>query len=355
MTYEWIDDLAALPAALVAADVWYLDTEFMRERTFWAELALVQVAANGALVLLDAPRVQDKPALGQLLAQKTLVMHACSEDLDVLSHTTGIAPVRIEDTQLAAALAGYPLQMSYQKLVEAECGVTLPKDATRSDWLKRPLTAQQLDYAADDVRYLAEVRDKLAQKLDAQGRRDWWQEECARLLQQVLSVTPADACWRQVKGAGNLQGRELARLQRLASWRDSEARARNLPRSFVLKDPELLQLCQRAPTSQGQLSSLDLQPALMRRHGDKLLELLREAIDAPIPAPLPEPLDAEQKKTAKHLKQLAEQVAKEQQLEVEVLLRRRWLEALVRDPDTIPEPMNGWRQSVLTDRLLASL
>lgn len=355
MTYKWIDTLADLPQALVNADCWYMDTEFMRERTFWAELALVQVAADGELVLLDAPRLADSRPLGELLANKTLVLHACSEDLDVLAHTTGVAPQHIEDTQLAAALVGHPLQLSYQKLVELVCGITLPKDATRSDWLKRPLTAQQLDYAADDVRYLAEVRDQLVQQLAALGRLDWWHEECARLLQQVLAVTPSDDCWRQVKGVGNLVGRELARAQVLAAWRDGEARARNLPRSFVLKDVELLQVCQRAPTSQAQLASLDLAPGLIRRQGDKLLALLREAQDRPLPEPLPPPLDGEQKKAAKQLKQIAEQVAKEYELEVEVLIRRRWLESLVRNPSAILEPMSGWRKSVLTDRLLAGL
>lgn len=355
MTYKWIDDLTRLPQALAEADVWYLDTEFMRERTFWAELALVQVAANGELALLDAPRLADVQALGRLMAGKTLVLHACSEDLEVLAHTTGVAPIHIEDTQLGAALAGYPLQLSYQKLVEEVCGITLPKDATRSDWLKRPLTAQQLEYAADDVRYLGEVRAALVQKLDALGRRDWWREECERLLQQVLSVTPADDCWRQVKGAGNLQGREVGRLQVLAAWRDGEARERNLPRSFVLHDRDLLALAQKAPTSQAQLASLDLPPGLIRRQGDRLLDLLRQADNLPSPAPLPGPLDGEQKKAAKQLKQVAEQVAKELGLEVEVLIRRRWLEALVRNPDVLPEPMTGWRKPVLTDRLLASL
>ena len=355
MTYKWIDKLADLPQAMVAADYWYMDTEFMRERTFWAELALVQVAVGDELVLLDAPRLADPAELGRLLAPKTWVLHACSEDLDVLTHTTGVAPTRIEDTQLAAALVGHPLQLGYQKLVDIVCGITLPKDATRSNWLQRPLSAQQLDYAADDVRYLAQLREALVQQLTQLGRLDWWQEECARLLQQVLAVTPAADCWRQVKGVGNLQGRELARLQALAAWRDGEARARNLPRSFVLKDAELLQLSQRAPASQAQLASLELAPGLIRRQGDKLLELLRAAMDAPVPAPLPEPLDGAQKKTAKQLKQLAEQVAKELGLEVEVLLRRRWLEALVREPEVLPEPLTGWRKSVLTERLLAKL
>lgn len=351
----WIKQLADLPAALVQAPVWYIDTEFMRERTFWAELALVQVAAGDELVLLDTPHEKNLAPLGDLLAHKRIVLHACSEDLEVLTHATGVAPCQIEDTQLAAALVGLPLQLSYQKLVEAACGVTLAKDVTRSDWLKRPLTDAQLAYAADDVRYLKQVHDWLTEQLKSKARLDWWKEENARLLRQVLTATPADLLWKQVKGAGSLVARETTRLQQLAIWRDTEARAHNVPRSFILKDDVLLQLARRVPENLKQLSDRGVAPGLLRRQGDLLLQLLHGADHLPIPEAMPGVLEGAQKQAFTRMKQVVQEVAAEVGLEAEVLVRRRWLEALVRNPAVLSEPLTGWRQDLLTQRLLQVL
>lgn len=355
MTYSLVDSLEALPQAVVDADCWHLDTEFMRERTFWAKLALVQIEAGGHIVLLDAPQLADAAALGQLMAPKRLVLHACSEDLDVLMHTTGVPLEHIEDTQLAAALAGHPLQLGYQRLVAATCGVDIPKDATRSNWLARPLSTRQLDYAADDVRYLEEARRRLVEKLESCGRMGWWKEECDRMLAQARQEVPAAARWRQVKGASLLQGREFARLQVLAAWRDQEARRSNRPRSFVIKDDKLLALCQQAPQNVEQLRRMGLSPGLFKRSAATLLQLLVDAEDQPLPIALPAPLDPEQKLVLKRLKQVVKQVASELQLEPEVLARRRWLESLLRHPDKLPEPLTGWRKPLLVERLLAAL
>lgn len=349
----WIQHSADLPPALAAATTWFLDTEFMRERTFWANLALVQVAAGDELVLFDAPRESSLENFGKLLADKRLVLHASSEDLEVLAHATGVAPRQVEDTQLAAALVGLPLQLSYQKLVETACGVLLPKDATRSDWLQRPLSPAQLAYAADDVRYLEAAHDWLQAQLVAKGRLSWWQEENGRLLRQVLSTTAPDQLWKQVKGAGSLSGMEVTRLQQLAAWRDAEARSHNVPRSFIVKDDLLLQLARRAPETLAQVGNLGLAPGLVRRQGDVLLDLLANARNLPMPAPLPGMLEGKQKQAFGQMKQVVAEVAAELGLETEVLARRRWLEALVRQPDVLPEPLTGWRQELLARRLLA--
>lgn len=349
-----IATLDDLPPAFTEASTWYLDTEFMRERTFYAELALVQIAVGDQILLLDAPKLSDseRQQIGELLASKQLVLHACSEDLDVLTHTTGKAPTQLTDTQLAAALTGLPLQMSYQKLVLECCQVDLPKEATRSNWLKRPLSDSQLAYAADDVRYLAEVHRALLDKLEAQGRLGWLEEESRRLVQQLLSTTAADQLWKQVKGVGNLQGQALAYLRQLAQWRDQQARRRNLPRSFVIADRELLAICEQPPTSRNQLQQLGLHPGLIRRHGDTLLQLIEAANQQQPPAPLPGPPTAEQRATIKHWRKQAHQIAEALELDPSVLIRRRWLEALARNQDTIPEPLTGWRYEVITRELL---
>jgi ribonuclease D len=260
----------------------------------------------------------------------------------------------MEDTQLAAALVGFPLQLGYQRLVEEVCGIALAKEATRSDWLKRPLAPNQLAYAADDVRYLETVRHWLGDKLALLGRMTWWKEECQRLLTQVLKQTPPDDIWRQVKGAGNLAEQPLTRLKLLAAWRDQQARQRNLPRSFIIKDAELMALCQKSPASTTQLANLGLHPSLLRREGNILLDLLQQAKTLPPPEPLPGPLDSEQKQRCNKWRKMAQQIAADLGLEPEVLVRRRWLEALVRNPDEVPEPLTGWRYEVITRLLLTS-
>ncbi|MFC6330332.1 ribonuclease D, partial [Alloalcanivorax gelatiniphagus] len=212
MSYLWCestDAIAEWAAALPAGAPLYLDTEFMRERTYYPRLALVQVHDGQAIRLIDTTRVAAAD-LATALAGRVLVMHACSEDLEALATFTGDYPARVEDTQIAAALTGEDMQMSYQRLVEDRLGVSLPKGATRTDWLKRPLSEEQLRYAVDDVKYLIEVAEGLREQLARLGRLDWWHEECERLRQDALRrAAPGDA-WRQVKGAGALRGQELA-------------------------------------------------------------------------------------------------------------------------------------------------
>ncbi|AJD48577.1 ribonuclease D [Isoalcanivorax pacificus W11-5] len=354
MTYRWIDrvdDLQDAMAGLSAQQPLYLDTEFMRERTFWPQLALVQVNTGDAIWLIDAPALADPTTLAPLCAGHPLVMHACSEDIEALNVFTGAAPVAIEDTQIAAALCGHDLQCSYQRLVRELTGTELPKDATRTDWLKRPLSPQQLAYARDDVVWLPELAERLREQLAGLGRLVWWQEECQRLLDSVQAQVPAEDAWRQVKGAGHLQGVALARLQQLAAWRDRMARERDLPRGFIIRDPALLALAQQPPRQAEGLHDQGVHPSVIRRDGETLLVLLREAEQMTPPAPLPEPPDAAQRDRVKQLRTHVGKIAAQLGVEPEVLVRRRWLEALVREPEQIPAPMQGWRRTLVAEPL----
>jgi ribonuclease D len=251
--YQWLDSEAALRdwlAGLEPHTPLYLDTEFMRERVFWAQLALVQINTGRELVLIDPLQVSiDR--LTELVEGRHLVMHGCSEDLEVLWQTTGRLPASIGDTQIGAALTGSALQSGYQRLVEDWLAVELPKGATRTDWLQRPLSTEQLRYAVQDVQYLTPLAERLHERLREQGRLSWWEEECARMLREATRVPEAADLWRQVKGAGKLPPDQRAVLQSLAAWRDEQARARNLPRGFVIRDQDLLQLADRQPDSAG--------------------------------------------------------------------------------------------------------
>ncbi|MCG8394664.1 MAG: ribonuclease D [Pseudomonadales bacterium] len=357
MAYLWCDssnDLSTWLAGLEAGSPVYLDTEFMRERTFWPQLALVQVHDGEQIRLIDTTRVSQE-ALAPLFREHPLVMHACSEDLEAIAAFSGDYPVAIEDTQIAAALSGEDMQLGYQKVVQMLLDVDLPKGATRTNWLKRPLSDEQLHYAEDDVKYLPQVTAILRERLAALGREAWWREECERLLRQARSEVEPARAWRNVKGAGLLQGQPLAVLAVLTPWRDRMARERNLPKGFVLKDAQLLDLARASRSDRGMLSDLGLHPKVIRRDGDAILALLEEGRRATPPDPLPGPPDARQKKLAKTLRGKVVGIAEAMNMKPDVLMRRRWLESLIRHPERVPEPLTGWRYDVVTKPLLELL
>ncbi|ERP92869.1 ribonuclease D [Alcanivorax sp. P2S70] len=357
MAYLWCDTDDAIRswlADLAPGSPVYLDTEFMRERTYWPQLALVQVHDGQSIRLIDTTRVSAE-ALSPLFQAHTLVMHACSEDLEAVAAFTGHYPARIEDTQIAAALGGEDMQLGYQKIVQMLMGVELPKGATRTNWLKRPLSDEQLHYAEDDVKYLPEVAAQLHDRLAELGRLPWWQEECDRLLAQASKEEKPEKAWRSVKGAALLPDHARAALSVLAPWRNRMARERNLPKSFVIKDAQLLELARANRTDRGMLADVGLHPKCIRRDGEALLALLEEGRTVTPPPPLPGPPDAREKKLAKTLRGKVGQVAEQVGLKPDVLMRRRWLEALIRHPERVPEPLTGWREDIITKPLLELL
>ena len=358
MDFRWITDaptLQALVDGLPEGAPLFLDTEFMRERTFWPKLALVQINTGSEVVLIDVVAFDAGQGMAQLLARHPLVMHSCSEDLEALRVCSGRLPVEIHDTQIAAALCGHDMQCSYQRLVSDMLGVDLPKDVTRSDWLKRPLSERQVEYAVQDVLHLPQLYEHFSARLEELGRLSWWQEECQRLLASAANEARPEDAWRQVKGAGGLQGVALARLVALAGWREQQARQRDLPRGFVIRDPELLSLAQQAPDSQAGLKALGLHPSLLRRDGETLLQLLDEGARQLPPPPLPGPPDPAQRALAKRLKKVVAGRAEALALVPEILMRRRWLESLINDAEHPPEPLGGWRREVITGQLLEAL
>lgn len=357
MAYIWCERSDAVrdwAAGLAPGTPLYLDTEFMRERTYFPRLALVQIHDGEAIRLIDTTSV-DAVALQQAFLDRPLVMHACSEDLEALGTFTGSYPTWVEDTQIAAALTGEDMQLSYQRLVEQMIGVALPKGATRTDWLKRPLTREQLDYAEDDVKYLPEVVGRLRTELERLGRLDWWYEECSRLCEGARDRAESKNVWRNIKGAGYLHGQELGILARLAQWREETAQRRDLPKGFVVRDAALLELSREAPRSPAGLHRLGLHPRAIREDGEGILECIAEGLADEPPAPLPGALEPEQRNKVKMLRDKVSGIAMDLNLKPDVLVRRRWLEALVRDPQHLPEPLRGWRHEWVARPLLEYL
>jgi ribonuclease D len=329
-----------------------MDTEFMRESTYYPELCLIQAALPDEIVLIDPLADEDMSALMPIIcAGPVKIMHSCRQDQEVLAMRFGAGARPLFDTQVAAALCGHPPQWSYAKLVQEFSGVALAKTATRTDWSRRPLSTVQLDYAADDVRYLEEARDALVQRLQDLGRKDWFDQEMRSLEALSLEVAPLDA-WSRVKGFGRLEGAALATLQHLAAWRERFAMERNRPRRWIASDPALLSIAQGRPQLRAELAALaDVEPALLERRTEALLECVQLASDAPAP-----PLDNRipDKAAIKLLQNELRRIAQDLNLDSSLLATRSDINALVLG-QPCPNVQQGWRKAVVGDALMAML
>jgi ribonuclease D len=361
------------PGLAAAARAWEgkgalaLDTEFVRERTFFPRLGLVQLSDGDAVALVDPLAIGDlSPLMAALGAGGPVkVLHSASEDLEVLYRAYGIVPEPLFDTQIAAALAGLGASLGYQKLVATVFGVELPKGETRTDWLARPLSPAQLAYAAEDVAYLPALYERLSAELDRLGRLAWAWEDSAALAAGLarLDEDPELAYLRR-KGAGRLNRRQLAALRALAAWREREARRRDLPRSFVLKEDLLLALAIRRPAAPRELARLPaLDPRQAARDGTIWLELIRQAEALPEdelpPEPARLPITPGFRELETALRGVVARRATELGLPGEVLAPRRTLDAILKSAAMDPEPrlpreLAGWRREVVGEDLLAA-
>jgi ribonuclease D len=352
------DALTAFVRRATSASSIALDTEFMREKTYRAELCLLQLAVDGEAVCIDPLAIADLSPIAPLLSSPAVVkiMHAARQDLEVLLPAVGLVRP-VFDTQIAAALAGHPSQVGYAELARRLLGVELPKAHTRTDWARRPLSAEQQEYALDDVRHLPALRDGLLEALAARGRVAWLEEELAALGNaDALEVAPEDA-WRKVKGLPALDAGRQALVQTLAAWRERRAIDRNRPRGWILDDALLREIALRLPRSLDALASLpEMQESVVRKCGEELLAMVREAGIADPPPPLPrrERPDPEVLALVKRLGDISADVAKQLEISPEVLATRRELEKLAAGKRDV-SLLRGWRAEVLGAKLLAVL
>jgi ribonuclease D len=249
LTYTWIDRQAefdALVDELHDADRIAIDTEFHRERTYWPRVALIQIAVGDRVLLVDAVEV-DIAGLGAVLERPvTVVMHAASQDLEVLDRSCGVIPAVLFDTQIAAGFVGMSTP-SLSSLVERFVGRRLPKGDRLTDWFERPLREAQRVYAASDVAYLFEVHDLLVGDLDGRGRLQWALDECERSRTPGRPALATELAWTRIKEARHLRGQARAVASTLADWRETTARRNDIPPRFVLSDLALVGIAQRAP------------------------------------------------------------------------------------------------------------
>ena len=359
----WIDrgeELGALARTLEAGTSIGLDTEFLRERTFFPKLCLVQLAAAGEVWCVDTLKVGSlEPLVRALTAPGSRkVIHAARQDLEAfyLNVKRVISPVF--DTQIAAGCIGLKPQLGYADLVKTLLDVPLAKGQTRTDWSKRPLTAAQLEYAADDVKYLNEVAAKLTERLCALGREHWVIEDCLSLEDpRLYELDPAQA-WKRLRNLNLLPPAARARGRAAAVWRESMARARDLPRGWILSDAAIFSVAATAPSSRAALdAALSLPKPMNDALAEGLLAALREgagaagevAGDARDSRPTPE-----QRAVIDRLAKILVARAQELGVSPEILAPRGELKALAMGSRKAPA-LSGWRREEIGERLLAAL
>jgi ribonuclease D len=339
--YRYVDtraELEACVAALRQHRVIAVDTEFIRTRTFYPIPALYQVAAGGQISILDPTCIDDWTPFARVLEdpEVTVVMHSCSEDLEVFARHLDVVPTTIFDTQIAHAFLSDKFSASYSSVVSAYLGVELEKEHTRSDWLARPLSPEQLEYAALDVAYLESLHDALVSELRRLGRVDWFSVESAALT--TPRTVPPDEYFRTIRKAAHLNRGQLARLRLLSIWRERHVRERDLPRARFVADDVLVEIAQRDALDRDELLRVLRRASGERRAGrkvqalvDEMLELVAEAdrlADELRPAPMDAPLSRAETALVRQLRDHAAEHAARLGLAPELLARRRDLETL---------------------------
>lgn len=352
-----LDSVKASTAVMV-------DTEFMRRDTFYPQIALLQLCFVGDSTpedtawLIDPLEITDTAPLVALLTDPGIqkVLHSASEDLEVFQRWLGVVPTPLFDTQRAAALLGRGFGLGYRALVQSICDVDLPKGETRSNWLKRPLTQAQCDYAGLDVTWLLPVWRELHQACVNDNKLEWVLADGADAAQELGSAQTD--YYKRVKTAWKLNREALGRLQAICEWREIEARDRDRPRSWIIDDKACLRLAIEAPEDVASLKAIDLPPPVQRRYAQRLLELIEQQAwvpDSEQPSRLPGPLEAPQRDLLKRLKSRAREVAAQLGMAPEYLLAAKDYELLLRQSEgqaiDTPKMWLGWRNAAVVQPL----
>ncbi|EBY5610313.1 ribonuclease D [Salmonella enterica] len=366
MNYQMIetdDALASLCEAVRACPAIALDTEFVRTRTYYPQLGLIQLFDGANVALIDPLGISDWSPLKAVLRDTgiTKFLHAGSEDLEVFLNAFGELPEPLIDTQILAAFCGRPLSWGFAAMVEEYTGVALDKSESRTDWLARPLSERQCEYAAADVWYLLPIAKKLMIETEAAGWLPAALDECRLMQKRRQEIQAPEEAWRDITNAWQLRTRQLACLQLLADWRLRKARERDMAVNFVVREENLWAVARYMPGSLGELDSLGLSGSEIRFHGKTLISLVAKAQALPEEA-LPEPLlnlmdMPGYRKAFKAIKALVAEVSASHHVSGELLASRRQINQLLnwhwklKPQIGQPELISGWRAELMAEKL----
>ncbi|MEW5289154.1 MULTISPECIES: ribonuclease D [Erwinia] len=362
MNYTLITTNEALAACCEAAgkvSAVALDTEFVRTRTYYPGAGLIQLYDGEHISLIDPLPITEWQPFRELLSNREIIkfLHAGSEDLELFLHQFGMLPTPMIDTQILAAFNGHPLSCGFATLVESFTGIALDKSESRTDWLARPLTGKQCQYAAADVYYLLPIAEKLMATARAAGNIAAALNECELLCQRRQMVTEPLEAWRDITNAWQLRPRQLAALRLLAAWRLELAREKDMAVNFVVREENLWKVARFMPGSLGELDHLGLSGQEIRFHGKALVAMVaraNELDEGELPQPLSNLIDYPgYKQIFKSLKALMAEVAEKNGISQELLASRRQINQLLnwhwqlKPRDRTPELLDGWRGELL--------
>lgn len=352
-------DFAEFVARAKKSEVLAIDTEFLREKTYFAKLCLLQLATDDEQVIVDPFSVRDLSPLAELFRDEGIVklFHAAHQDLEILYRELGCLPTPVFDTQIAAALLGNTQQMGYGAVVHAFCGVSLKKLDSFTDWSRRPLAQSQLKYAIDDVLYLPEIYRVMVARLQELNRLEWLEPEFRELVEPQRYQVDERLRYKRVKRVNQLTRRQLSAAREIAAWREIQAQNRNIPRKWIMSDEQLVEICKRESRSIDQLFMVrGVRDHVSTRDARTIVALMNSALDAS-PDTWPE-LD----RPPSHKQNTSAQVnlmnaivhvrAKENNIAVQTLASSEDLTALALGKREGLDILRGWRGRLLGNELV---
>lgn len=363
---EYVDTPVQLTALCkkIRNEPWIaLDTEFLREKTYYPKFCLLQIATPNWAACVDPLALSQLDELFDVIYEPSIVkvLHSSRQDLEIFYQLTGKLPTPIFDTQVAAPLLGYQDNPGYAMLVSHLLNVNLNKAHTRADWSKRPLSEAEIQYAADDVIYLCQIYQLMREKLSALGRLDWLQIDFAELSNPALYEVLPEQAWHKIKGKNKLTGKQLSIVQALAEWRERTAQNENRPKSWLLRDELLFDIAKRQPETIGDLTQIrGINERTVNRYGSALCKIIGAAKIRP-PIPLPDNgrltrKTQQQEAIVDLLTAIVRIRAEENALNPNILATRKDLEELLFNNEEGDCPLlHGWRYSMAGKELLGIL
>ncbi|NCA31882.1 ribonuclease D [Adlercreutzia muris] len=353
------ENLEAFARRARSSAVLAVDTEFLREKTYYANLCLLQLATDTEVAVVDPFAIEDLSVLVPLMEDPTIVklFHAAGQDLEIIYRELGVLPSPVFDTQVAAALLGHTQQIGYGPLVHSLCGVSLKKSDSFTDWSRRPLSDSQLDYAADDVVYLPKMYRVMRERLEAKGRLGWLDNDFAALSDPANYVCDVASRFKRLKRVGQLSRRQLSAAREVASWRELTAQARDLPRKWVLTDEQVVESCRREARTIDELFMVrGMREKLCTRDARAVVAALVRGLDAP-PEQWPEldkSLKSEPNVDAELdlMEALVRLRARENDIAMQTLASHGELARVARGYRTDVDVLKGWRRAIIGEELL---
>ena len=357
---QYIDTQSALiELCTQLSDAPYLaiDTEFVREKTYSARLCLIQIASENIIACIDPLKLEQMDCLLDLLYNPGIIkiFHAARQDLEIFYDMKGELPTPVFDTQIAATLIGQSDQCGYATLVNAFFNIELDKGQTRTDWSQRPLDDAQLNYAADDVRYLIKLYPLIKKQLKDSDRDDWLDTDFSALTNPDLYKVDEQTIWKKVSGSNRLKGVQLAILQQLAAWREQQAISKNKPRKWILSNDVLITLTRIAPSNIAELEKIrGLSENYLKNHAQELLDTIKKAKSIPKEQwpiiKIKKPTSTQDTLTDLLMAALRLQ-AQKHRISTAMIATRKDIEKLVMGERDLPI-ITGWRKHLVGDTLL---